>query len=80
MLDQINLNQTLDPEEYRARIPQLQARLFDLEQTLLDTQTPVLIVFEGWAGTSKIGFISDLMRRLDPRGIRVHPITPPTKD
>ncbi len=77
MLDHINLELQLDKEEYRQRLPALQMQLYHMEQALLETRIPVVIVFEGWAGTSKIDTIGVLMRRLDPRGLRVHPITPP---
>lgn len=77
MLDQIDLDRRIEKEEYRRRLPALQAQLFAMEQALLETRIPVVIVFEGWAGTSKIGTIGVLMRRLDPRGLRVHSITPP---
>jgi polyphosphate kinase 2 (PPK2 family) len=48
-----------------------------MQQALFEAHRPALIVFEGWAGTSKIGTIGQLTRRLDPRGLRVHPVTPP---
>lgn len=77
MLDQVDLDRELSKRAYKQRLPELQARLYDMEQALLEAQVPVLIVFEGWAGTSKVRTISILTRRLDPRGLRVHPITPP---
>ena len=77
MLGQLDLDRHIEKEEYRRRLPALQARLYAMEQALLGTRVPVVIVVEGWAGTSKIGAIGVLMRRLDPRGLRVHSITPP---
>lgn len=77
MLDGIDLDRTIAKDDYRRRLPALEARLSSMEQLLLETHIPVVIVFEGWAGTSKIGTIGVLMRRLDPRGLRVHSITPP---
>jgi polyphosphate kinase 2 (PPK2 family) len=77
MLDQIDLDRRISKEDYRRRLPALQARLNAFEQVLLEARIPVVTVFEGWAGTSKIGAIGVLMRRLDPRGLRVHSITPP---
>jgi AMP-polyphosphate phosphotransferase len=77
MLDLIDLNRRIDKEHYRQRLGELQEQLYRMEQALLETRIPVVIVFEGWAGTSKIGAIGVLMRRLDPRGMRVHSITPP---
>ncbi len=77
MLDQIDLNLALSKREYRQALPELQARLFDMEQAVLEAGVPVLIIFEGWAGTAKVRTISVLSSRLDPRGLRVYPITPP---
>jgi polyphosphate:AMP phosphotransferase len=77
VLEQVDLDRRIEKAEYRRRLPALQARLNDMEQALLEARVPVVILFEGWAGTSKIGAIGVLMRRLDPRGLRVHPITPP---
>lgn len=77
MLDQIDLDRALSKREYNQQLPELQARLYDMEQAAMEQRTPVLIVFEGWAGTAKVRTISAITRRLDPRGVRVHPITPP---
>jgi len=77
MLGQLDLTRSIGKDEYRQRLPELQAQLYAIEQALLETSIPVVIAFEGWAGTSKIGTIGVLMRRLDPRGLRVHSITAP---
>ncbi len=77
MLDQIDLDRSISKREYKERLPELQARLYHMEQALLEARVPTLIVFEGWAGTFKVDTLSVLMRRLDPRGLRVHPVTPP---
>src|SRR5438309_11511718 len=77
VLEQIDLDRRIERDVYRRRLPELQARLNAMEQALLETHVPVVIAFEGWAGTSKIGTIGVLMRRLDPRGLRVYSITPP---
>jgi polyphosphate kinase 2 (PPK2 family) len=77
MLDQIDLERSIAKPEYKRRLRELQQRLYDMQQALFEVRLPALIVFEGWAGTSKIGTIGQLTRRLDPRGLRVHPVTPP---
>src|SRR5215217_2974188 len=77
MLDQIDLERSIGKPEYKRRLRELQLRLYDMQQALFEAHRPALIVFEGWAGTSKIGTIGQLTRRLDPRGLRVHPVTPP---
>jgi AMP-polyphosphate phosphotransferase len=77
MLDQIDLERSIAKPEYKRRLRELQQRLYDMQQALFEARRPAVIVFEGWAGTSKIGTIGQLTRRLDPRGLRVHPVTPP---
>jgi AMP-polyphosphate phosphotransferase len=77
MLDQLDLDLKLGKEAYRAALPDFQARLYDMSQAIFETRRPVILLFEGWAGTSKVSTISALTRRLDPRGIRVYPITSP---
>ncbi len=58
-------------------IAELQERLLALEQAVIAADTPVAVVFEGWAGTDKVRMLAALTRRLDPRGTRVYPISPP---
>ncbi|HEU5089623.1 MAG TPA: hypothetical protein VFT99_19345, partial [Roseiflexaceae bacterium] len=77
MLDQVDLDLAIDKREYKQAVSQLQARLYDMEQAVLEARLPVLVIFEGWAGTQKVETISTFTRRLDPRGFRVYPITPP---
>jgi len=77
MLEQINLDQSLSKTEYKRRLPVLQRRLYDLEHAVFSSQVPVAIVFEGWAAAGKGSTINALAERLDPRGFRVVPITPP---
>jgi polyphosphate kinase 2 (PPK2 family) len=77
MLEQIDLDVALSKRDYKQQLPELQARLYDMEQAVLEARVPVLIIFEGWAGTAKVSTIGSITRRLDPRGLRVHPITPP---
>ncbi|GAB4215938.1 MAG: hypothetical protein OHK0022_56460 [Roseiflexaceae bacterium] len=77
MFEQVDLTRRLEKPVYRERLPELQRRLYDAEQALLAAQVPALIVFEGWATTAKVETISVLMRKLDPRGLRMHSIAPP---
>ncbi len=77
MLEQIDLSRSLPKSEYQRRLPMLQVRLYDLEHAVFQKRIPVAIVFEGWAAAGKGGTINLLTRRLDPRGFRVVPVTPP---
>src|SRR5262245_29441682 len=77
MLEHLDLNQSLSEAEYKRRLPQLQERLYELEHALFQAKIPVAVVFEGWAAAGKGGAINVLAERMDPRGFRVAPITPP---
>jgi polyphosphate kinase 2 (PPK2 family) len=77
MLNELDLDCHIDKAEYKQRLPELQARLFEMEQALKAARIPALFIFEGWAGTSKIETIGLMTRRLDPRWMRLHAITPP---
>ncbi|HEY3311868.1 MAG TPA: hypothetical protein VGK00_09535 [Anaerolineales bacterium] len=77
MLEYVNLDLALTREEYDKRIGPLQQRLYELEHAVFDAKIPVMIVFEGWAATGKGRLIATLAERMDPRGFRVVPITPP---
>jgi len=77
MLEKVDLNLAVPKEAYKRRIAQLQERLYDLVHTAFQRQIPAMIVFEGWAAAGKGGTINVLTERLDPRGVRVVPISPP---
>jgi polyphosphate kinase 2 (PPK2 family) len=77
MLEYLNLDLTLPREEYQPRIRELQQRLYELEHAVFDAKIPVMIVFEGWSSCGKGRLIQILAERMDPRGFRVVPITPP---
>lgn len=68
----------VDDAEYRKRRRALQLELLRHQVRLRDEATcPVVIVFEGMDAAGKGGAIRRLTGRLDPRGIRVHPIEAP---
>ena len=77
MLENINLKKKLSRDEYKALLPSLQRRLYDLEKACWDNGVPSIIVFEGWDASGKGTTISTLTQRLDPRGFRLYPITAP---
>jgi polyphosphate kinase 2 (PPK2 family) len=77
MLEKVDLTLAVPKETYKRRVAQLQERLYDLVHAAFQRQIPAMIVFEGWAAAGKGGTISVLTERLDPRGVRVVPISPP---
>jgi polyphosphate kinase 2 (PPK2 family) len=74
MLEKIALTQKLPKEEYKAQLPRLQRRLYDLEKACWDAKMPSIIVFEGWDAAGKGTSINVLTSRLDPRGFKLYPI------
>ena len=80
MLETVDLKKKVSKEAYRAELPALRERLWDLQRRLVDAHIPVVIVCEGWASSGKGDAIARLTERLDPRGLKVHAIFPPTYD
>ena len=77
MLENINLDKKLSREEYKAALPLLQQRLYELEKACWDHGVPTVVVFEGWDAAGKGTTIATLSQRLDPRGFKLYPITAP---
>lgn len=77
MLENVNLKRKLSRKEYKALLPGLQRRLYDLEKACWDQKINSIVVFEGWEGSGKGTTIATLTQRLDPRGFKLYPITPP---
>ena len=63
MLEYVNLDLAIPPEEYKKRLRPLQQRLYELEHAVFDAKVPVIIVFEGWSATGK-GRLSRAFRAL----------------
>jgi polyphosphate kinase 2 (PPK2 family) len=77
MLEHIDLNQAVPKDDYKRRLAPLQERLYALQGAVYRACVPVAIVFEGWAAAGKASTLNVLAERLDPRGFRVVPVTPP---
>ena len=77
LLDQADLSQALERDEYRERLDAGQKRLRDLEHEIYERRIPVGLVYEGWDAAGKGGNIRRLVRELDPRGYEVVPIAAP---
>ena len=68
---------TLDEEEYKKELKELQQKLGQLHNRLYRKRVPVIIAYEGWDAAGKGGNIKRLTGALDPRGFEVHPIASP---
>lgn len=76
-LARVDLTQKLSRQEYETILPDLQARLKQLEYRIYAERVPVIICCEGWDAAGKGGAIRRLVSGLDPRGYDVHPISAP---
>ena len=67
MLSDIDLQLSLDKKEYKSSLRELESTLARLQQTLRETEIPVVIVFEGWGASGKGTSIARVANALDPR-------------
>ena len=77
MLEKVDLTKKLRKREYKARMPRLQDRLYDLQKACWDANVPSVILFEGWDAAGKGTSINRLTQRLDPRGFKLYAIQAP---
>jgi polyphosphate kinase 2 (PPK2 family) len=77
MLEKIDLTRKLSKREYKARLPYLRDRLYDLQKACWSAGIPTVILFEGWDAAGKGTSVKALTRRLEPRGFKLYPIQAP---
>ncbi|MEZ4386791.1 MAG: polyphosphate:AMP phosphotransferase [Candidatus Krumholzibacteriia bacterium] len=77
MLDGVDLNLSIQEEDYRARLEPLQKRIHELGHQIYRHRVPVVVVYQGWDAAGKGGNIRRLVRTLDPRGYEVVPVSAP---
>ena len=77
MLEKIDLTRKLSKGEYKARLPYLRERLYDLQKSCWSAGIPSVILFEGWDAAGKGTSVKALTRRLEPRGFKLYPIQAP---
>ena len=80
MLEKIDLTKKLSKEEYKEKMPQLEARLGRLQRECKALGIPIMIVFEGFGASGKGLQIGRLIQSMDPRGFEVHPIKNETEE
>lgn len=66
-----------DKETYKAEEKALQEQLFHIQQAYFHQNRRALIVFEGWDASGKGGAIRRVTEKLDPRGVKVLPVSKP---
>lgn len=77
ILDDVDLSKSMEKEDYKRELKELQKTARDLEYQMYQKRLPVLILYEGWDAAGKGGNIRRLTQNLDPRGYEVVPIAAP---
>jgi polyphosphate kinase 2 (PPK2 family) len=80
MLDVIDLDRSLTPQEYERTLLSRQLQLRELAYRLYVARRTLVVVFEGWDAAGKGGNIKRVTEKLDPRGYEVFPIAAPRGD
>jgi len=77
MLETLDLDKKIEKDAYDKSFPELRDQLRSLQRQAFEAKLPVCVVFEGWDAAGKGDSIQKLVERLDPRGVKVHPISAP---
>ncbi|MDY5482602.1 MAG: phosphate--AMP phosphotransferase, partial [Clostridium sp.] len=77
VLSGVDLTKSLNREEYKKELDELQKKLEFLHSEIYRLRIPVVIGFEGWDAAGKGGAIRRLTSHLDPRGYKVNPTAAP---
>ncbi|MEM9553126.1 MAG: polyphosphate kinase [Acidobacteriota bacterium] len=72
MLESISLDRELAKKDYKASLPPLQTRLFELQRACWRGGLASLLVIEGWDASGKGSLIRKFTERLEPRGFDLH--------
>jgi len=81
-LDEIDLTNTqiAEKSEYLKTLKKSQKKILSVQQAYYHQKRRAIMVFEGWDASGKGGAIRRLTEKLDPRGVKVHPIGAPTPE
>lgn len=79
-LKDLDRDQKIDRDEYDKVLLERQQRLQRIQQAYLTTGDRAVIVFEGWDAAGKGGTIRRMSWVMDPRSLKVWPISAPTKE
>lgn len=79
-LADVEMLKPCDEDEYHTQLKSLQEQLLEIQVAYYHQKRRAIIVFEGWDAAGKGGTIRRLTEKLDPRGIKVYPIGPPSAE
>jgi len=80
VLDHVDLEQALEPADYKKQLKHYQEQLNILSWRAYNQKRPILMLFEGWDAAGKGGAIRRLMSAIDARLYRVIPVAAPTDE
>ena len=80
MLKNIPASPKIEKKEYQSAMTKLENKIGELQRKAVDSNIPVIIIFEGWGAAGKGTLINKLMMAFDPRGYNVYPIKNPTEE
>ena len=80
MLETLDLDKKIEKDAYEKSFPELRDQLRVLQRQAFEAKVPVCVIFEGWDAAGKGDTIQKLVERLDPRGVKVHPVSAPLED
>ena len=80
MLEKIDLTKKMTKEEYKKRMPELEAEIGRLQRECKDLNIPVMIAFEGYDAAGKGLQIGELIHAMDPRGFQVFAVKRETEE
>ena len=77
-LARLDMTKHVGRKEYETKLARLQVRLKELSLAYQSQKRRAVIVLEGWDAAGKGGVIRRMHWPLDPRGLKVWPISAPT--
>lgn len=80
MLEKVDLTKKVSKEEYKEKMPELEAKLGMLQRECKALNIPIMIIFEGFGAAGKGLQIGKLIQSMDPRGFEVHPVKNETEE
>ena len=79
-LAKLDMTKHVSSKEYETKLARLQVRLKELSLAYQSQRRRAVIVLEGWDAAGKGGVIRRMHWPLDPRGLKVWPISAPTPE
>ncbi len=80
LLDSGDFPSAAEGKGYSEEMKGLELKLLRIQQALWHEKKRAIVVFEGFDAAGKGGAIARLTRNIDPRGVNVWPIGPPTPE